>query len=166
MGQVSTSDPPSSPTWASPKKDPGGEGDDTTRTGAKIIQQNPLRDFTTRRPLRKNRPALRFLLDLSQKEYFSHYHKVLCNQYPESLAHLLNGCVYYTGLMRECHNSVLSRVAKTTNLPGTKLLDQKVPGSGDRLRPDLLIRTISPLLMLRCLLRWVRMHFIKLGQRR
>ena len=43
-----------------------------------------------------------------------------CHQYPDSLAHILNGCTLFSGLIRDRHNSILDRVVRATNLQGVK----------------------------------------------
>lgn len=64
----------------------------------------------------------------------------VCKREPETLAHVLNGCVHSSGLMRERHNAVLSRLSKAVSTPNaTVLMDQKVPDSPCQLRPDLCI---------------------------
>lgn len=64
----------------------------------------------------------------------------VCRREPETLAHVLNGCVQSSGLMRERHNAVLSRLSKAVSVPNaTVLVDQKVPDSPCQLRPDLCI---------------------------
>ena len=62
-----------------------------------------------------------------------------CTSASDTLAHRLNSCPSAVGLMRERHNTILERTRRAINVPegGTLLIDQKVPRSGNQLRPDI-----------------------------
>ena len=65
-----------------------------------------------------------------------------CHNAPETLAHVLNGCIPNTGLMRSRHNTILDRLKKATCKEiGSVFIDQTIPEASDILRPDLVAKT-------------------------
>jgi hypothetical protein len=63
-----------------------------------------------------------------------------CRRSPETLAHILNACTPNAGLMRERHNTVLSRLVRAIpNEVGNVFIEQKIPESPGDLRPDVVV---------------------------
>ena len=63
-----------------------------------------------------------------------------CHLEQETLAHVLNLCPPHVGLIRARHNKILHRLAKVVpQTKGRQLLEQKVPGDPQNLKPDLVI---------------------------
>ena len=73
-----------------------------------------------------------------------------CHSSKETLGHVLSSCPTTVGLMRECHNTVLNRLAKFIPkvFTDTLLLEQKIPNSPGQLCPDLCLLRNDTLTML------------------
>ena len=64
-----------------------------------------------------------------------------CGDQPETLAHVINHCPPYVGLMRSRHGNILKRLVKA--LPkdlGDIYMEQKLPEDSRGLKPDLVVR--------------------------
>ena len=65
---------------------------------------------------------------------------VTCPRCRRTLAHILNACTPNTGLMRERHNTVLSRLVRAIPKEvGNVFVEQKIPESPGDLRPDVVV---------------------------
>lgn len=63
-----------------------------------------------------------------------------CHSQPETLAHALNHCRGYMGLIRSRHGEILKRIRKAIPLElGDIYLEQKIPGDPEKNRPDLVV---------------------------
>ena len=63
-----------------------------------------------------------------------------CHAQPETLAHALNHCRGYMGLIRSRHGEILKRIRKA--IPehlGEVFLEQEIPGDPEKNRPDLVV---------------------------
>ena len=63
-----------------------------------------------------------------------------CRSQPETLAHALNHCRGYMGLIRSRHGEILKRIKKAVPAElGEIYLEQEIPGDPEKNRPDLVI---------------------------
>ena len=63
-----------------------------------------------------------------------------CRSQPETLAHALNHCRGYMGMIRSQHGEILKRVRKAISSDlGEVFLEQEIPGDPEKNRPDLVM---------------------------
>ena len=63
-----------------------------------------------------------------------------CRSQPETLAHALNHCCGYMGMIRSRHGEILKRVRKAIPSDlGEVFLEQEIPGDPEKNRPDLVM---------------------------